>query len=242
MAPRPTPYDIAFGADAEPRFVRIRESLASSGRDAHDQDAFVLDREVVTYLRELVPEEGVGEGMEQHVALLHHAYLYWAEGGWVLRPSKTRASALLAAPATEGEASIPASPGAALPRAFYLQLPERLVWAELGPGEPHQPLDGIFVRPWPRGGFFVLAIFGLHPGREGFSVVDADGYREGDLERGDGSPLFSPVLPGGAAAGLFSIVGGEELLELAARASSLLPEALSCAGPAHRPHVAVDLS
>lgn len=242
MAPRPTPYDIAFGADAEPRFARIRDSLAVGGRDAHDQDAFVLDREVVTYLRELVPEEGVGEGMEQHVALLHHAYLYWAEGGWLIRPSKTRAAALLAAPAPEGEAPIPAPPEATPPRAFYLQLPERLVWAELGPGEPHQPLDGIFVRPWPRGGYFVLAIFGLHPGREGFSVVDADGYRAGDLERGDGSPLFSAVLPGGAAAGLHSIVGGEELLELAARATSLLPEALSCAGAAHRPHVAVELS
>jgi hypothetical protein len=88
----------------------------------------------------------------------------------------------------------------------------------------------------------VLAIFGLHPGREGFSVVDADGYREADLQRDDGSALFSPVLPGGAAAGLFSIVGGEELLELAARVTALLPEALACAGPAHRAHVAVELS
>jgi hypothetical protein len=236
MAPRPTPYDIAFGADAEPRFVRIRDSLATSGRDAHDQDAFVLDREVVTYLRELVPEEGVGEGMEQHVALLHHAYLYWAEGGWIIRPSKTRTAALLG----PGEAA--GVPAAAAPRAFYLQLPERLVWAELGPGEPHQPLDGVFVRPWPRGGFFVLAIFGLHPGREGFSVVDADGYREGALERADESALFSPALPGGAAAGLFSIVGGEELLELAARAAALVAEAVACAGPGHRAHVAVELS
>ncbi len=242
MAPRPTPYDIAFGAEAEARFARIRDSLAGTGRDAHDQDAFVLDREVVTFLRELVPEEGVGEGMEQHVALLHHAYLYWAEGGWLIRLSKTQTSALLNAADTAEAATEPAEPAVPTPRAFYLQLPERLVWAELAPGEPHQPLDGLFVRPWPRGGFFLLAIFGLHPGREGFSVVDADGYREGDLVRADGSALFSPVIPGGAAAGLFSIVGGEELLELAARAATLIPEAVACAGPAHRPHVAVDLS
>jgi len=242
MAPRPTPYDIAFGAEAEVRFARIRDSLTSTSRDAHDQDAFVLDREVVTYLRELVPEEGVGEGMEQHVALLHHAYLYWAEGGWLIRPSKTRTTALLGHQETSADTTEPAPTGAVAPRAFYLQLPERMVWAELAPGEPHQPLDGLFVRPWPRGGYFVLAIFGLHPGREGFSVVDADGYREGDLLRADGTALFSPVLPGGAAAGLFSIVGGEELLELAARGASLLPEALACAGPGHRPHVAVELS
>jgi hypothetical protein len=239
MAPRSTPYDIAFGADAEARFARIRESLASTGRDAHDQDAFVLDREVVTYLRELIPDEGVGEGMEQHVALLHHAYLYWAEGGWLIRPSKGRASALLTAAAQPEEPAPSGRPG---PRAFYLQLPERLVWAELAPGEPHQPLDGLFVRPWPRGGYFLLAVFGLHPGREGFSVVDADGYRADELARPDGSALFAPVLPGGAAAGLFSIVGGEELLELAARSTALVPEVVTCAGPGHRPHVAVELS
>jgi hypothetical protein len=237
MASRLTPYDIAFGADAEARFTRIRESLAGAGRDPHDEDAFVLDREVVTYLRELVPEEGVGEGIAQHVALLHHAYLYWAEGGWLIRLSKSRTAALLAAPP-----AVLNDLADGLPQAFYLQLPERLVWAELSPGEPHQPLDGLFVRPWPRGGGFLLAIFGLHIGRDGFSVVDADGYREPDLARADGTPLFSPTLPGGAAAGLFSIVGGEELLELAARSVALVPEAVACAGPAHQPHMAVELS
>jgi hypothetical protein len=238
MASRPTPYDVAFGAEAEERFARIHASLASGGRDAHDEDAFVLDREVVTYLRELIPEEGVGEGMAQHVALLHHAYLYWAEGGWLIRLSKRRAAELLGpAPASPAPAE-----GEALPRAFYLQLPERLVWGELEPGQPHQPLDGLFVRPWPRDGAFLLAIFGLHAGREGFSVVDADGYRETDLVRADGAELFSPTLPGGAAAGLYSIVGGEELLELAARSAALLPEAVACDGSAHRPHIAVELS
>ena len=42
--------------------------------------------------------------------------------------------------------------------------------------------------------------------------------------------------------GLFSIVGGEELLELGARSVPLLAEAVSCAGPAHRPHHPVDLT
>lgn len=239
MAPRPTPYDVAFGADAEPRFVRIRDSLAATGRDPHDADAFVLDREVVTYLRELVPEEGVGEGMVQHIALLHHAYLYWAEGGWLLRLSRPRASALLAA----GTAPTPAiRSDDALPRAFYLQLPERLVWAELAPGEPHQPLDGLFVRPWPAGGYFVLAVFGLHAGHDGFSVVDADGYPEPGAARDDGSAPFQPALPGGAAAGLFSIVGAEELLELGALGDALLPEAAACGGAARRPHHAIELN
>jgi hypothetical protein len=238
MANRPTPYEIAFGHPAEEHFARIRASLAATGRDPHDLDAFVLDREVAGYLRELVPEEGVGDAIEQHLALLHHAYLYWAEGGWLVRPGRERTSRLLAEAApVEDQAPAPAAP-----RAYYVQFPERLLWAELGPGEPHQPLDGLFVRPWPDGGYFVLAVFGVHSGRDGFAVVDLDGYREGPLERQDGSALFAPVLPGGAAAGLHSLVGGEELLELAARTVPLLREAAACAGAAQRPHHPVDLN
>ena len=39
-----------------------------------------MDREVVTLLRDLRPEEGLGEAMDQMVALVHHAYLTWAAG------------------------------------------------------------------------------------------------------------------------------------------------------------------
>lgn len=234
MASRPTPYDVAFGPGAEERFARIRESLGTTGRDPHDLDSFILDREVAAYLRELVPDEGVGPAVEQHLALLHHAFLYWLEGGYLIRPARNRVDRLLESPA-------PAADPAAAPRAYYVQLPERLVWAELAPGEPHEPLDGLFVRPWPEGGYFVLAVFGVHPARDGFTVVDLDGHREGDLSRTDGTPLFAPALPGGAAAGLRSVVGGEELLELAARTVSLAAEARACAAGAHRPHRPIDL-
>ena len=108
--------------------------------------------------------------------------------------------------------------------------------------EPHQPLDGIFVRAYPDGGLFLLAIFGMHAGSDGFTVVDLDGYPEPALAREDGSPLFAPVLPGGAAAGLYSIAGGEELMELAARSRPLAGEARACIGPAHRPHQPIDLA
>ena len=233
---RPTPFDVAFGAEAETWFPRIRDSLAAAGLDPHDAEAFILDREVVTYLRELVPEEGIGEAVAQHVALLHHAYLYWDEGGWIFRLTKKRAQSLLLA---EGAPQDGAT--AAPPKAYYVQFPERLVWAELAPGEPHQPLDGAFVRPWPAGGYFVLAIFGMHPGQGGFSVVDADGYPEGSLLREDGSALFAPTLPGGEAAGLHSIVGGEELLELAARTVPLVTEARDCALASHLAHHIVEI-
>lgn len=253
---RPTPFDLAFGAEAETRFPPIRESLKASGRDPHDADAFILDREVVTLLRELVPEEGVGEAVQQHVALLQHAYLYWDHGGWLFRLTKDRAKAVLtAAESPTGDAAqldslAPgSSEGAPVgrsvpepPRAYYIQFPERLVWAELAPDEPHQPLDGLFVRPWPGEGYFVLAIFGMHPGQAGFSVVDVDGYREAELQRDDGSSLFGAVLPGGAAAGLHSILGGEELLELAARTAPLAAEARACVAGNHHAHQSVEIS
>jgi hypothetical protein len=228
---RPTPFDLAFGADAEPRFERIRASLVAGGHDPHDEDAFILDREVTAYLRELVPEEGVGDAVRQHLALLHHCYLYWAEGGWIVRMSEPRTRSLFAA-------AEPSETPAAVPRAFYLQLPERLVWAALSDGEPHEPLDGLFVRPWPDGGFFLLAVFGLHRDRAGFSVAQAEGYRPDPAERESGDPLFAPVMTGGAAAGLHSIIGEGELIELAARSLPLVAETHECAGASHRPHLA----
>lgn len=233
---RPTPFDVAFGAEAEERFPRIKESLAAAGLDPDDRDAFVLDREVVSFLRDLVPEQGVGPAVAQHLALLHHAYLYWAAGGWIVRPTRERVKELLGGIRPVGPPAEPAAPGAC-----YLQLPERLVWAEIAQGEPHQPLDGLFVRSWPGGGFFVLAVFGMHQERMGFSVVDSDGYPEDDLIRADGSAPFAPVLPGGLAAGLFSVIGEEELIELAARVMPLAGEAIACVGPRHRAHLPVEV-
>ena len=65
----------------------------------------------------------------------------------------------------------------------------------------------------------VLGILGVHAGRPGFGVAGAAGTRPPSLTRADGTPSFSPVLPGGDAAGLHSLVGTDELLELAFRAA-----------------------
>lgn len=89
------------------------------------------------------------------------------------------------------------------------------MWAQVIPGQPHEPLDGCFVHSGLEAGTVrVLGVFGIHPDREGFTVVEASGPRPTSLTRQDGSPLFSPALPGGAAAGLFSLTGEEELLDL----------------------------
>jgi hypothetical protein len=70
----------------------------------------------------------------------------------------------------------------------------------------------------------VLGIFGMRPDRDGFSAVETTGPRSISLERPDGTPLFSPALAGGKAAGLYSIVGAEELLELGWRTRTLANE------------------
>jgi hypothetical protein len=82
----------------------------------------------------------------------------------------------------------------------------------------------------------VLGVFGLHRDRAGFSVAQAEGYRPDPAGRESGEPLFTAVMAGGAAAGLYSISGEGELVELAARSLPLVAEARTCAGASHRPH------
>jgi hypothetical protein len=127
-------------------------------------------------------------------------------------------------------------------RAYYIQFPERLVWAELEPGAPHEPLDGLFVRPWPGGGYFVLGVFGMHPTRDGFTVVEADGFPVESPAREDGSPLFSPVMAGGTGAQLASLVGQEELLELAARTAGVVGDVVGRIGPENPPHAPIEVA
>jgi hypothetical protein len=232
---RPTPFDQVFGALAVERFPRIRDSLTTFQADPHDLDAFVLDREVVALLQDLVPE-GAGESLDQHLHLLHHAYLFWLEGSWLFRLSRGRAEAIL------GKETFPSSEGCSVPRAYYIQFPERFVWAELETGAPHEPLDGLFVRPWPGGGYFVLGVFGMHPKREGFTIVEADGFPVEDPAREDGSPLFSPVMAGGSGAQLASLVGQEELLELAARTAAVVGEVVRRIGAENRPEAPIEIN
>ena len=82
--PRPTPFDLVFAQIAETVFPTIRAALERGGSDAADRDAFLLVPEVVSLLHDLRPEEGLGEGMDQLVALVHHAYLLWDAGALTL--------------------------------------------------------------------------------------------------------------------------------------------------------------
>jgi hypothetical protein len=204
---RPTPFDLVFQRAAESSFPRIASSLAAGSHDPADRDAFLMDREVISLLRDLRPDEGLGEAMDQMVALVHHAYLTWAAGGVTIPIGREAAEELLRAVAPDRGA-----PGEVPP--YYAQLPERMIWANVIEGEAPEPLDGVFVSRETGAMLRVLGIFGIRPDRPGFSAVEAVGPRAERLTRDDGTAPFAPTLPGAAAAGLRSITGEEELLEL----------------------------
>ncbi len=210
---RLTPFDLVFRPSTEQVFPGIRAALAQGGHDPRDRDRFLMVREAVALVRDLRPEEGLGEGIDQLAALLHHSYLFWDAGEPMLEVPADRLRQLL----TTGTAETEIEP----PTAYYASLPEHRIWAEVIPGHPPEPLDGLFVHSTPDEGVRVLAVFGIHPERAGFSVVETAGPRRSLLARADGTPLFAPTLPGGKAAGLFSITGAEELLELGWRTREL---------------------
>ncbi len=212
---RATPFDLVFESAALTSFPAIRQTLAQEKRDPRDRDAFLMVRETLLLLRELRPDEGLGEGIDQLTALVHHAYLYWDSGSVTLEASSDQLQQLVSQSSSQ-------RPGDISPRAAYLQLPERLIWAPVVPGQAQEPLDGFFhYASLEPGQLRMLGVFGMYPDRQGFSVVEVAGSRPSRLTRPDGSPLFSSTLPGGAAAGLYSMVGEEELLELGWRVAQL---------------------
>ena len=209
---RETPFTLVLGTIAPGRFPALRDGIAAAARDPRHRDAFLMVREVVELLREIEPDEGLGKGIGTMAAFLHHAYLYWMDG----QPTSPVDEAALESALRSAE---PAVPPAGTGPSRYIQLPPLRVWGVPVEGGPAEPLDGWFAF---RGGntLSVLAIFGLHPGRAGFTAVEVGGLRPTHLERADGSALFAGALPGAERAGLASIIGAEELLELAWRLSS----------------------
>ena len=216
---RPTPFDLVFGQSAQDVFPKIRLALDQAGHEPHDRDRFLMLREVVTLVRELRPEEGLGDGIDQLAALVHHAYLYWEAEERVIQLPAEHLTALLRTFTSTGDRT-------EVPSAYYAQMPQHRIWAEVIPGHPPEPLDGCFVHSTPDGeALRVLGVFGIYPEREGFSVVEAMGPKPVALVRADGTELFAPTLTGGQAAGLHSITGEEELLGLGWRTSTLAAQA-----------------
>ena len=210
---RPSPFDLVFDPIADDRFPAIRDALAGNGRDPRDRDAFLMEKASVSLVRELRPEDGLGDGMDQLVALVHHAYLFWAGGERVRSIDRAGLDLMLATdlPTDLHDDAL----------AWYLQLPERRMWAQALEGSAHEPLDGIFVHHSTGGS---LAGARCSRGACGSRWLHRCGSDRGTRRRGatrEGSAPFSSVLPGGEAAGLYSIAGPGELIELGWRSQAL---------------------
>lgn len=201
-----------FDPLADDRFPAIRDALARSRRNPRDRDAFLMEQASVTLIRDMRPDGGLGDGMDQLVALVHHAYLFWAGGRLVRSVDRAGLDLMLSAdlPPDLRDDTL----------AWYVQLPERRMWARALEDSAHEPLDGAFVHHAPDGALRVLAVLGVHPDRDGFTVVEATGMRVDAVPRPDGAP-FSSILPGGESAGLHSIAGPGELIELGWRSQAL---------------------
>jgi hypothetical protein len=202
---RPTPLELVFERFTGTAFPTIKQALEQRELDPADRDAFLLIPEAVTLLRELRPEEGIGEGMDYLVALAHHAYLTWEAGSLTVALASEQTDGLLE------PAARTAPDGGDAPKAYYVQFLEHRIWARVIDDEPAEPLDGCFVHAAPDASLRVLGIFGLRPERVGFSAVEASGPRPSAAVRADGTPLFSSVMGVGR---IHSITGGDELLEL----------------------------
>lgn len=215
---RPTPFDLVFSEAAEKSFPNIRLALEQAGHDPRERDRFLMVKEVVTLLHQLRPDEGLGAGIDQLAALVHHAYLFWDAEEPTIDVTAERLPSLLATrDGPEGDTGPMA--------AYYAAMPEYRIWAQVIPEHPPEPLDGCFVHSVPGAAELrVLGIFGVQPERDGFSVVEATGRRPLVLVRMDGSEPYGPTLTGGKAAGIFSITGGEELLALGWRTRTLAAE------------------
>jgi hypothetical protein len=145
----------------------------------------------------------------EYAALLHLLYLHWYAGQPVRTLDREALEAALAdlAPLRRP----PAAPGVR-----YVQLPERTVWAEPNPGEPHEPLDGCYVL-LSASAVTVLAILGFRPERGGFTIVEAAAPFPLGVPgpRPDGAAPFANVLPAGDRMGFRSVVSPGELVALA---------------------------
>ncbi len=201
---RATPFDLVFGSLAAERFPAIEAALDAG--HARNRDAFLMVREVAQLVHDLRPEDGAGTEVGELAALLHHAYLFWRAGTPTLALSPTEFESILSVP--------PAPLDDQPPPEFYVQLPERRLWAAVVAGASHEPVDGCFLGMEPNGELTVLAALGIRADRPGLSVAEVAGPRPPSPARPDGSALFAPAMAGGAPAGLASLTGAEELLEL----------------------------
>ncbi len=202
----------AFGVLASDRFPEIRRDAETEVRDTADRSQFGALRSVQHLVGEIEDPgliERDPEAAAEYLNALYVAYRFWDAGRHVVPVARDRLQDLLEHPSHD----VPQVPHGAC----YLRLPERWFWARIGPDEPHEPLDGVFVAEGGHGReISVLAVLGLRADRPGFSQVTLS-VPAADVATIDSEvirPAFASTLDGGEAAGLKSVSTTGELLYL----------------------------
>lgn len=210
---RPTPFDLAFSNLATERFPGVRDEALDSATDVTDRAQFAKLPTVQRLFAEVAHPalvEQRPDAADEYLTSLYVAYRFWAAGCHVVAIDHVRLKATLAS-ARAGDVPL-------VPRgACYLQLPERVFWAQIDHEAPHEPLDGVFVTLSGTGReLTILAVLGLRPERRGFSQLVVRVAPPSLLAAADEvrTPPFAPVPAGGEAAGLMSLVSVAELLHL----------------------------
>ena len=122
-------------------------------------------------------------------------------------------------------------------RAGYVQLPQRLVWAEAPVFSAPESVDGFFWAATREGAFRAAAVAGLRRDRPGYGVVPVppqelaslSGWTDGPAREGGGE--FSTDLPGAEMDGLLGIRTPAEVFKLLALALHRLAQDGGAAGP-----------
>ena len=139
---RAHPFDLVFAEFRAERLPAIRAELG----ERSDLDMFMLTAAALDLMHELRPEEGLGDAVDDFVALVHAAYLFWRDGE---RTSSLDVAAThaLCLPLGDGELT-PAAPSPEGAR--YIQVAPQLIWGRLAEDAPFEPLDGWFAVPSDR--------------------------------------------------------------------------------------------
>ncbi|UCF41884.1 MAG: hypothetical protein JSW43_06070 [Gemmatimonadota bacterium] len=207
------PFAYALAELAEQRFPAIREESVAAAKNMADRGQFASLPTVQRMLLDVETPQLVEEhpeAAEEYLNTLYVAYRYWDTGRHLVSLDRGALEAAL-----EDE---PEDPPTVPHGACYVQLPERWCWAQVAPDEPHEPLDGLFIVAAPgHREITVLAVLGLRADRPGFSEVTVVAVpRDLAAARAEArTPPFAPVIAGGDAAGIRSLVSTGELLHLA---------------------------
>ena len=215
---RVQPFALLFGAFRDARLPAIRAALG----DNSDVNAFMLAAPALELLRDLRPDEGLGPGIDDFVALVHAGYLFWRDGENTITLDETATRKLPHPERSEGAVGTPPA-ARSLDKlgtrelslgATYVQIAPHIIWGQLDPDAAFEPLDGWFATPTRDGTLRMVACFGVHAQRPGVSVVAVQGGCPAITARDDGTRPFAPTMPGGNAAHLHAVATADELLLL----------------------------